>query len=111
MGRGRMIVAVSLWALACDGTVWEPEVRPLPRLPSVPAQVESPEGTGAWLVPLDGSAAVMVYRWQLPPGAREGDVIVDGQVDRERTAEHHRALARQLADIEEKAERARRSGR
>lgn len=96
----------NLWA--CTATAWPPAPPPLP---TVPAQVEDPEGTGAWLVPLDGSPAVMVYRWQLPPETKEGDVIVDGKVDAQRTAEHHRELARRLAEIERLEQAGSRHGR
>ncbi|WP_244222416.1 DUF3006 domain-containing protein [Corallococcus praedator] len=44
-----------------------------------------------------GKAAV--ERWRLPPGAREGDVIVDGRLDLERTEQLRREVARKRAAL------------
>jgi len=95
--RGRRVKVIALGAVLC-GCSPPAEAQ---RLPAAPAQVEELTEGGARLVPLDGSSpGVMVYRWQLPAGAREGDVIVDGRVDARATEALHRWIDRKLREIE-----------
>ncbi|HET9449407.1 MAG TPA: DUF3006 domain-containing protein [Aggregicoccus sp.] len=65
-----------------------------------PLQVELLEGARALVVDLEDGRARPLPRAALPRGAREGDVVVDGRVDGERTARQAaelRALRARLA--------------
>ncbi|MCY1046327.1 DUF3006 domain-containing protein [Corallococcus sp. bb12-1] len=64
-----------------------------------PVQVEMLEGSRARVVRSESGQACTVERWKLPPGAREGDVIVDGRLDLERTEELRREVARKRAAL------------
>ncbi|NBD13637.1 MULTISPECIES: DUF3006 family protein [Corallococcus] len=64
-----------------------------------PVRVELLEDTRALVVRADGGQACTVERWRLPPGAREGDVIVDGRLDLERTEALRREVARKRAQL------------
>ncbi|WP_370450817.1 DUF3006 domain-containing protein [Corallococcus sp. CA047B] len=64
-----------------------------------PVHVELLEGTRARVVQTGSGQACTVERWRLPPGAREGDVIVDGRLDPERTEELRREVARKRAAL------------
>jgi hypothetical protein len=60
-------------------------------------QVELLEETRAQVVRLDTGQACTVERWALPAGVREGDVVVDGRLEPERTARRVREVARKRA--------------
>lgn len=60
-------------------------------------QVELLEETRAQVVRLDTGQACTVERWALPAGVREGDVVVDGRLEPERTAQRVREVARKRA--------------
>ena len=51
-----------------------------------PIQLELIEDDVAQVIHLNDHRAEVVPRASLPPGAREGDVIVAGEIDREETA-------------------------
>jgi hypothetical protein len=68
--------------------------------PRAALQVELLEGARAQVVDLEGGHAHPLPRAALPAGVREGDVVVDGRLDRELTARHAaqvRALRARLA--------------
>jgi len=50
-----------------------------------PIQVDVLEDARARVVRLDNGRACTVERWALPPGVREGDVVVDGRLEPEAT--------------------------
>lgn len=75
-------------------------IPPFPPLPRGAAQVEELTDEGATLLPVDGSREVMVYRWQLPPDVKEGDVVVDGRVDERATELLRQWIRDALAEIE-----------
>jgi hypothetical protein len=58
-------------------------------------QVEVLEETRAQVVELETGRARNVDRATLPPGAREGDVVVDGRLDPELRAR----MAREVAEV------------
>jgi hypothetical protein len=60
-------------------------------------QVEVLEQARAQVVRLDTGQACTVERWTLPAGVREGDVVVDGRLEPERTALRRREVARRRA--------------
>ncbi|QSQ28300.1 DUF3006 domain-containing protein [Pyxidicoccus parkwayensis] len=60
-------------------------------------QVELLEEARAQVVRLDTGQACTVERWALPAGVREGDVVVDGRPEPERTALRVREVARKRA--------------
>jgi hypothetical protein len=62
-----------------------------------PVQVELLEESRAQVVRLGTRQAVTVERAWLPAGVREGDVVVDGRLEPERTAEWEREVARKRA--------------
>ncbi|NOK21454.1 DUF3006 domain-containing protein [Corallococcus carmarthensis] len=64
-----------------------------------PLRVEVLEDTRAQVVQSDSGQACTVERWRLPPGAREGDVVVDGRLDPERTEALRREVARKRAAL------------
>ncbi|WP_439099265.1 DUF3006 domain-containing protein, partial [Corallococcus exercitus] len=64
-----------------------------------PVRVEVLEDTRAQVVRTDGGQACTVERWRLPPGVREGDVVVDGRLDPERTEALRREVARKRAAL------------
>ncbi|RKG95780.1 DUF3006 family protein [Corallococcus carmarthensis] len=64
-----------------------------------PIRVEVLEDTRAQVVRSDSGQACTVERWRLPPGAREGDVVVDGRLDPERTEALRREVARKRAAL------------
>ena len=64
-----------------------------------PVQVELLEDTRARVVRTGSGQACTVERWTLPPGAREGDVVVDGRLDPERTEQLRREVARKRAAL------------
>lgn len=55
-------------------------------------QVEKVEDDVAEVVDLDSGRAATVVRWRLPPGVKEGDVVVDGHIDGPLTAELRREV-------------------
>ncbi|RKG94323.1 DUF3006 domain-containing protein [Corallococcus sp. CA053C] len=64
-----------------------------------PVRVEVLEDTRAQVVRTGSGQACTVERWRLPPGAREGDVVVDGRLDPERTEQLRREVARKRAAL------------
>jgi uncharacterized protein YcsI (UPF0317 family) len=60
-------------------------------------QVEVLEDARAQVVRLDTGQACTVERASLPAGVREGDVVVDGRLEPERTASRMREVARKRA--------------
>jgi hypothetical protein len=64
-----------------------------------PVRVELLEDTQAQLVQADGGQACTVERWRLPPGVREGDVLVDGRLAPERTEALRQEVARKRAAL------------
>ncbi|RKH58919.1 DUF3006 domain-containing protein [Corallococcus interemptor] len=64
-----------------------------------PVRVELLEEERAQVVRTGGGQACTVERWRLPPGTREGDVIVDGLLDPERTEALRREVARKRAAL------------
>ncbi|NOK08995.1 DUF3006 family protein [Corallococcus exercitus] len=64
-----------------------------------PVRVEVLEDTRAQVVRADGGQACRVERWRLPPGVREGDVVVDGRLDPERTEALRQEVARKRAAL------------
>lgn len=75
-------------------------IPPFPPLPRGAAQVEELTAEGATLLPVDGSREVMVYRWQLPPDVKEGDVVVDGRVDERATEQLRKWIHDTLTEID-----------
>jgi hypothetical protein len=61
-------------------------------------QVEQLEDTVAEVVDLDSGRATTVPRRMLPPKVKEGDVVVDGRIDRQLTA----ALRRQVEELHQR---------
>lgn len=61
---------------------------------SGPVHVELLEDARAQVVRLDTGQACTVERAVLPVGVREGDVVVDGRLEPERTARRVREVAR-----------------
>ncbi|WP_415835614.1 DUF3006 family protein [Corallococcus soli] len=57
------------------------------------------EGTRARVITTGSGQACTVERWRLPPGTREGDVLVDGRLDPERTEHLRREVARKRAAL------------
>jgi hypothetical protein len=64
-----------------------------------PVQVELVEESKAQVIRLDTGQACTVERWTLPEGTREGDVVVDGRLDPERTARRRQEVARLRARL------------
>jgi hypothetical protein len=64
-----------------------------------PVRVELLEDTRAQVVPDGGGQACTVERWRLPPGVREGDVLVDGRLAPERTEALRREVAEKRAAL------------
>ncbi|MBN8468758.1 DUF3006 domain-containing protein [Corallococcus exiguus] len=64
-----------------------------------PIRVELLEETRAQVVRTDGGQACTVERWRLPPGVREGDILVDGRLDPERTEALRREVALKRAAL------------
>lgn len=64
-----------------------------------PVRVELLEDTKALVVRPDTGQACTVERWRLPPGAREGDVVVDGRLEPEQTARLRSEVARKRARL------------
>ncbi|RYZ35878.1 MAG: DUF3006 domain-containing protein [Myxococcaceae bacterium] len=62
-------------------------------------RVEVLEDTHARVVRTGTGQACTVERWRLPPGAREGDILVDGRLDPERTEALRREVARKRAAL------------
>ena len=107
--RGRLAVIGAMAGFGMSCAVWgdepppkapAPALSPVPQLPRGAAQVEELTAEGATLIPVDGSRAVMVFRWQLPPDVKEGDVVVDGRVDARATERLRKWIRDTLAEIE-----------
>ncbi|MBZ4375476.1 DUF3006 domain-containing protein [Corallococcus interemptor] len=64
-----------------------------------PLRVEVLEETRAQVVRTDAGQACTVERWRLPPGVREGDFVVDGRLDPERTEALRREVALKRAAL------------
>lgn len=64
-----------------------------------PVRVEVLEDSRALVVRTDGGQGCTVERWRLPPGAREGDIVVDGRLAPERTEALRREVARKRAAL------------
>ncbi|MBZ4418179.1 DUF3006 domain-containing protein [Myxococcus sp. RHSTA-1-4] len=64
---------------------------------SGPVHVELLEEERAQVVRLDTGRACTVERAALPAGVREGDVVVDGRLEPERTARRVHEVARKRA--------------
>ncbi|MFP2933730.1 DUF3006 domain-containing protein [Pyxidicoccus sp. 3LG] len=62
-----------------------------------PVHVELLEEARAQVVRLDTGQACTVERARLPVGVREGDVVVDGRLEPERTAQRVHDVARKRA--------------